>query len=129
MDVADEIEASQPNLQWFWQTNWLQQLENDFRVDSKSKKSATPVSEQKSSSVVQKNSVAMEVKETNKRAKCQVMSMKCKTNYEHANSVEEKTVSFFNLLITIAFFNFFCLPNRLCLVLLARVNVLVTLII
>ncbi|KAH9715299.1 tetratricopeptide repeat (tpr)-like superfamily protein [Citrus sinensis] len=91
LDVADEIEASQPNLQWFWQTNWLQQLENDFLVDSKSKKSATPVSEQKSSSVVQKNSVAMEVKETNKRAKCQVMSMKCKTNYEHANSVEDKT--------------------------------------
>ncbi|KAK9205590.1 hypothetical protein WN943_015858 [Citrus x changshan-huyou] len=60
LDVADEIEASQPNLQWFWQTNWLQQLENDFRVDLKSKKSATPVSEQKSSSVVQKNSVAME---------------------------------------------------------------------
>ncbi|KAK9200553.1 hypothetical protein WN944_015751 [Citrus x changshan-huyou] len=91
LDVADEIEASQPNLQWFWQTNWLQQLENDFRVDSKSKKSATPVSEQKSSSVVQKNYVAMEVKETNKRAKCQVMSMKYKMNYEHANSVEDKT--------------------------------------
>ncbi|KAK9174899.1 hypothetical protein WN944_026903 [Citrus x changshan-huyou] len=31
LDVADEIEASQPNLQWFWQTNWLQQLENDLR--------------------------------------------------------------------------------------------------
>ncbi|KAK9190912.1 hypothetical protein WN943_019522 [Citrus x changshan-huyou] len=60
LDVGDEIEASHPNLQWFWQTNWLQQLENDFHVDSKSTKSATLVLEQKSSSVVQKNSMAME---------------------------------------------------------------------
>lgn len=50
-------------------------------------------------------SMAMEVKETNKHADGEAMSMKCKKDNEHANYVEEKTISHCYLLITIAFFS------------------------
>ncbi|KAK9181175.1 hypothetical protein WN944_024312 [Citrus x changshan-huyou] len=104
LDATNEKEALQPYLQWFWKKNWENQLENDFRIDSKNTKSVTPLSKQKSCGIVQQESMVIEVKETNKHVDGGAMSMKCKKDDEHANYVEEKTTSHFYLLITIAFF-------------------------
>lgn len=46
--------------------------------------------------------MATEAKEIDKHTNGEVVSMKHKKTDEHANSIEDKIVSYFNLLITIA---------------------------